>query len=243
VDAVQRTYRNLRYPGSLIRFAVKISETDLFILADRDLTPEATDSVLRCRSRIEEYISLRPEFQTSLSPVEDDPYAPDIVREMMAVSRSAGVGPMAAVAGAIAAHVGRDLERHSMNVIVENGGDIYLNTKEDISVGIGAGQSPFSGKLALRLAASDMPLGVCTSSGTVGHSLSFGAADAICVKSGSAALADAVATAVGNRVRGKEDVRKAIEFGMSVEGVLGVLVVIGDVMAAMGSMELAETAG
>ena len=120
---------------------MKISETDLYVLADSDLRKLALDSAHLFRSQIEEYIRIHPEFRSSLVPLLDDPLATPVVREMIAASGAAGVGPMATVAGAIAEQVGRSLLPHTTNVVVENGGDIYLNTKEDITIGIFAGQS------------------------------------------------------------------------------------------------------
>jgi len=147
---------------------------------------------------------------------------------------------MASVAGAIAEYVGRQLLEKSVNVVVENGGDIYLNIKDDIEVGIFAGGSSLSGRIALKIRADQTPLGICTSSGTVGHSLSFGVADAVCVKSKSAALADAAATAAGNVVRGRKDVRRGLSKAMSIEGVQGALIVIGDTLAVQGDMEIVK---
>jgi hypothetical protein len=190
------------------------------------------------RAQIEEYIRYHPEFQTSLIPLPVDNLAPDIVKDMLEAAKTADVGPMASVAGAIAEHVGNDLLTYSSNVIVENGGDIYLNIKDDISIGIFAGDSPLSGRIALRAFAAETPMGICTSSGTVGHSLSFGIADAVCIKSRSAALADAAATSVGNLIKRKSDVRKGLERAMAIKGVLGVLIVTGDTLAIQGSMEL-----
>ena len=127
-----------------------------------------------------------------------------LVKEMIRVSTLANVGPMAAVAGAMAEFVSKDLLKISKQVIVENGGDIYLATSRERTIGIYAGTSPLSMKLGITISPEDSPLGVCTSSGTVGPSLSFGKADAVCILSKSAALADAAATAVGNVVRGEE---------------------------------------
>jgi len=183
------------------------------------------------RARIEEYIRYHPEFQTSLIPLPIDNLAPEIIKEMLDAAKTAGVGPMASVAGAIAERVGKDLMAYSHNVIVENGGDIFLNIKDDISIGIFAGDSPLSGRIALRVAAAQTPLGICTSSGTVGHSLSFGLADAVCIKSESAALADAAATSVGNLIRKKSDVKKGLDRAMAINGVLGVLIVTGNTPA------------
>ena len=233
-----RTYRSFVTDRIYSRYTVKISETDLYILTDSDLREIAYHSALGCRAQIEEYIRYHPEFQTSLIPLPVDNLAPDIVKDMLEAAKTADVGPMASVAGAIAEHVGNDLLTYSSNVIVENGGDIYLNIKDDISIGIFAGDSPLSGRIALRAFAAETPMGICTSSGTVGHSLSFGIADAVCIKSRSAALADAAATSVGNLIKRKSDVRKGLERAMAIKGVLGVLIVTGDTLAIQGSMEL-----
>ncbi len=127
---------------------------------------------------------------------------------MAAAAQTAGVGPMAAVAGAIAECVGRELLEFSPEVIVENGGDIFLKVSHRRTVGIFAGDSPLTGRIGIQIEARDTPLGVCTSSGTVGHSLSFGRADAVVVLAPAAALADAAATAIGNRVSRKEGHRR-----------------------------------
>ncbi|OPY90253.1 MAG: hypothetical protein A4E73_02579 [Syntrophaceae bacterium PtaU1.Bin231] len=235
---VERTYREISTSRHYSRFSVKVSETDLYILADSDLTALACESVHLYRSQLEEYIRIRPEFGSSLVPLSRDALAPGIVKTMLDASLRSGVGPMASVAGAIAEYVGRRLLEKSANVVVENGGDIFLHVSEDISVGIFAGASALSGRLALKIRADQTPLGICTSSGTVGHSLSFGSADAVCIKSKSAALADAAATATGNVVKEKRDVRKGLSKAMSIEGVLGVLIVIGDILAVQGDMEI-----
>jgi len=237
---IERTYRDFSSPRHYSRFSVKISETDLYILADSDLTALASEAVHRYRSQIEEYIRIRPEFRTSLVPLSGDSLAPDIVREMLDASCRAGVGPMASVAGAVAEFVGRLLLEKSANVVVENGGDIYFNVKDDIAVGIFAGTSSLSGRIALRSVPTQTPLGLCTSSATVGHSLSFGIADAVCIKSKSAALADAAATAAGNAVRSRKDIRKGLSKAMSIAGVLGVLIVSGDTLAVQGDMEIVK---
>lgn len=235
---VRRTYRDFSSSRHLSPFSVKVSETDLYVLADSDLSEFTFETVLQYRTQIEEYIRIHPGFRTSLVPTSDDPMAPEIIKDMIAATRAAGVGPMASVAGAIAEHVGRKLLADSLNVVVENGGDIYLDVRDDMSIGIFAGKSPLSGRIALRITAGESPLGICTSSGTVGHSLSFGNADAVCIKSKSAALADAAATAAGNLIQTKADIQRGLAKAMSIQGVLGVLIVTGDTLAVQGAMEL-----
>jgi ApbE superfamily uncharacterized protein (UPF0280 family) len=199
----KRTYRNLVKTDDLVKFEVMVKETDLLVRAERDFSREARESVLKYRHQLETYVAMKPQFQKSLVPLAEDPYAPGIVREMIQTSQLAHVGPMAAVAGAMAEFVSKDVLKLSREVIVENGGDIYLTTSKKRTIGIYAGDSPLSFKIGIMIAPGETPLGICTSSGTVGHSLSLGNADAVCILSKSAALADAAATAVGNVVKQK----------------------------------------
>jgi len=236
----ERTYRNLVRTDDLVNFEVIVKETDLLVRAERDLSGETRESVLKYRYQLEAYIAARPEFATSLVPVGDDPYAPAMVREMIRVSALARVGPMAAVAGAMAEFVSKDLLKVSKQVIVENGGDIYLATSRERRIGVYAGVSPLSMKLGIIVSPEESPLGVCTSSGTVGPSLSFGRADAVCILSKSASLADAAATAVGNVVREKKDIERGLKIGREVEGVLGSLIILGERMGAWGDIRLAQ---
>jgi len=160
---------------------------------------------------------------------------------MAEAARQAGVGPMAAVAGTIAECVGRELLDFSPEIIVENGGDIYLKILSKRIVGIFAGDSPLTGKIGLEINAGDTPLGICTSSGKVGHSLSYGRSDAVVVLSASTALADAAATAIGNRVNQSADIDAAIEFGRSIDGLKGIIIVVGKSVGAWGDVKLCET--
>jgi ApbE superfamily uncharacterized protein (UPF0280 family) len=146
---------------------------------------------------------------------------------------------MAAVAGAIAEGVGRELLPYSDEVIVENGGDIFLKTSKERFIGVYAGGSKFTKKIAFSILPEETPLGVCTSSGTVGHSLSFGYADAVIVFSPSTSLADAAATAIGNRVRIAEDIPEALEFAQGIKGLKGVAIIKGDNMGLWGQIRLA----
>jgi ApbE superfamily uncharacterized protein (UPF0280 family) len=147
---------------------------------------------------------------------------------------------MAAVAGAMAEWVAKDLLSLSKEVIIENGGDIYLATSKERRIGIYAGDSPLSLKIGIVIRPEENPIGVCTSSGTVGHSLSFGKADAVCILSKSAALADAVATAVGNVVQEKKDIEYGLDMARGIEGVLGVLIIVGEKMGVWGNVTLTQ---
>lgn len=237
----KRTYRHSIKDADLVSFTVSVKETDLFIRACRDMTEEALAAVEECRRPLEAYIQDHPLFLHSLLPVAVTMDAPGIVKEMAQASNLAGVGPMAAVAGAVAEFVGRRLLNHSSEIIVENGGDIFMQIKQKRLIGIYAGMSPFSDKLALEIEPEQTPLGVCTSSGTVGPSLSLGIADAAIVLAPSAALADAAATAVGNCVKGQNDIETALDAGRKIAGISGVVIIIGDMIGAWGNIKLANT--
>jgi len=235
----KRSYRESVTVADLVKFVVREYETDLLILAERDLSDEARSSVRTVRDALTGYIGRHPAFSGALEPLTllGDP--PPVVETMAHAAYAAGVGPMAAVSGAIAERVARDLAAHSDEVIVENGGDVFLIGDTSRTVALGAGKSPFSSKVALQVTPGPDGLAVCTSSGTVGHSLSFGHADAAVVVARDGALADAAATAVGNRVVDADHIERAMRFAMSVPGVMGVVAVVGDKIGALGQIELA----
>lgn len=238
-----RTYRRHHRQDDLVHFTVKVKETDLDIGVRRErfspgLAQLAEKAVLDCRLPLEKYIASDPNFASSLSPYEPLDGAPPIAVEMHTFAKIAGVGPMAAVAGAVAEHVGKILSKHSKDVIVENGGDIYIRTSRIRRIAVFAGPSPLSNRIAIEIGPHQSPLGICTSSGTVGHSISFGKADAAVVLSPSTVLADAVATATGNLVRNLNDLQRAVDFASGIEGVTGVVVIKGDRLVAWGRVKL-----
>jgi ApbE superfamily uncharacterized protein (UPF0280 family) len=233
-----RTYRSLVSNKKLVSFRVAVRETDLFVRADRTLERETRDAVLKQRLPLERYVEEHPGFVHTMVPWPQDELAPPIVKSMIAASQKAAVGPMASVAGAIAEYVGRDLLKLSHNVIVENGGDIFIQTDFPLSAAIFAGKSPLSGKIGIQIDSPGHPVAVCTSSGTLGHSLSLGRADAAVVISESAALADAAATAIGNKVSTKGDIEPAIGVGKGIEGVLGIVVILHDEIGFWGNVNI-----
>ena len=236
----ERLYRARCHSRGLVSFTVRVKETDLWIAADSDLKNKAMESIQRHRRGLENYIVSNPGFLEALTPWPEDDLAPPLVRSMIAAGRAAGAGPMAAVAGAIAHFVGRDLLSLSSRVVVENGGDVFLAADRGMVVAVDAGKSPLTGRLGVELAAEDMPLCLCTSSGTVGHSFSQGRADAAMVASKDGALADATATMLGNRVQGKGDLAAALQWAATVPGVLGALLVLDDKLAAWGQLTLLD---
>ena len=240
---MDRTYRHWINDGDLVSFNVTVKETDLYLRAQKSLKEEALKAILKYRAALEQYIERHRNFLTALEPLPVAEDAPQMVREMAEAAQRAGVGPMAAVAGAIAEGVGRELMKLSPEVIVENGGDIFLAILRRRTVGVYAGGSPFTGGIALQIEPEETPLGICTSSGTVGPSLSFGRADAVIVLSPSAALADAAATAIGNLVKEAGDLPKGIDFAKGIAGVRGVVIIKDDQMGVWGQIRISPLEG
>lgn len=236
----KRVYRNLFRGEDLVFFDVCLFETDLCIGAHKNLYSEAYELVRHYRSILETYIDENPEFITSLKPLKAKPGAPLMITRMCEAAHRAKVGPMAAVAGAIAELVGFELLKFSDEIIVENGGDIFIKTNTIRRVGIYAGKSPLSERIALEIDPVKTPIGICTSSGTVGHSLSYGKADAAIITAGDTFLADAAATALGNAVKSPYDLEAAINMASEIEGVDGALAIIGDKMAIWGDIRLCK---
>ena len=213
--------------GSLQATAITVQETDLHILAEQDVYEAAHDLIVSCRSQIERYAVHHPQFLTSLTPLELDNLAPAIIKSMLKAALAADVGPMAAVAGTIAEFVGRDLLEQGLTteVMVENGGDIFLLRNQQCLSAIYAGESPLSNRIAIRISPEQMPIGICTSSGAIGHSLSFGLADSVTVLASDTALADTVATRLGNELKAVDDMAHTLEVAQKISGLLGVVII------------------
>ncbi|MFH1038098.1 MAG: UPF0280 family protein [PVC group bacterium] len=234
-------YRSLVTADDLVFTRVRIGESDLMIRADREPGRPAREALVRYRREIERYLSEHPGFRESLVPVRAAPDAPDIIRSMARSGFLCGVGPMAAVAGALAFFVGRDLSLLSPEVIVENGGDIYLACRRERNILVYPGEGhPVSRNLGIRIVPGDMPAGVAASSGTRGRSLSWGRAAVAVVVADDPVLADAAATALGNRIYREERsvLAAAGEAIGSIPGVRGSLVVCGGLIAVRGRIEL-----
>jgi ApbE superfamily uncharacterized protein (UPF0280 family) len=234
----ERIYREQMTPADLIQFNITEYESDLQIFAKCNLEADARAEIKKYRGILRKYIAAHPGFLTSLIPIKASPDAHEFIKHMCFAAQLAGVGPMAAVAGAVSQYVGLSLLNKTDEVMLENGGDIYLKTHKQRDILIFAGASPFSNKLALRIPASTDGLGICTSSGTLGHSLSFGKADAVVVVSKDTLIADAAATAIGNVVKTPEDLEQGLTLAKSIRGVQGVVVIIGSKMGAWGEVTL-----
>jgi ApbE superfamily uncharacterized protein (UPF0280 family) len=229
--------------NQLKAFKLAVKETDLFIHSAKELKEIAKELTLRYRGYIESYIDKHPEFKKTLQPWKMNEPAPKIISDMALAGEKAGVGPMASVAGAVAEHIGMGLLKYTDEVIVENGGDLFIKTDNPVTVGIYAGNSPLSLNVGLHVDPKGKRMAVCTSSGSVGHSFSLGKADAVCVVSKSCSLADAAATSIGNHVIHKTDVQNAINFGKTIAGVQGIVLIINDKIGMWGDIKIVALKG
>jgi hypothetical protein len=234
----KRTYRQefCKRCNDLVGFEVCYYESDLFILMQVPLYKEAYNSLVTHHSIIRNYIDIDPKFGNTFWAYSVPTSAPKIIREMSEASVKTGVGPMAAVAGAISEAVGSDLSKYSEDVIIENGGDIFVSTTKPRTIGILAGASKLSGKLAIELPAGKW--GVCTSAGTVGHSVSMGKADACVVVGMPVALADAAATKIGNIIQHEKDIPEGLECAKVIDGVKGVVIIKNSQIGVCGNIKL-----
>ena len=240
-----RVYRQRFRSDRWYGFVAKYKETDVWIGVDkksfRREMPKFSEQFIRVlRDESDAYLKKDPQYRLSLIPHIAQNSAPKILQEMSEVSVRTGVGPMAAVAGAFSSHVAIELKKHFKieEIIVENGGDIYVDIQNDIDVAIFAGESPLSEKIGLRIDAKESPLGICTSSGTVGPSFSFGKADAVMIACKDAALADAYASVFANKIQTSEDINPVLQQIEYEKDILSALIVKNEKLGIIGQFEM-----
>lgn len=218
----------------MIRERFRFRQTFATILADEPAHVEAAKAgILAARQELEAYIARDPFFAATF-----DPYVPDaddlIITRMADATRKAGVGPMAAVAGAIAwAGIEAMQEAGASFGVIDNGGDIALISDRPVRVGVHAGEAALSDRIAFVIPPQEGVYGVCTSSASVGPSISFGTADAVTIFSPNPALADAWATAVCNAIRPDD---RAVLDTVDPDEVDGIFAIMGDATVRWGML-------
>jgi len=240
-----RTYRQRFDNDRWQSFVVKYKETDVWIGVDKksfhsEMSGFTMKNIRTLRDAMDIYLHQDPSYALSLTPCDAQSFAPAMAKRMSEISHKVGVGPMATVAGAFATHIAQALkDRFAIEeIIVENGGDIYADIKNDMDVCIFAGDSPLSEKIGLHIEATASPLGICTSSGTVGPSFSFGKADAVMIVCKDALLADGYATAIANRIQSTDDISPVLNLIASHKDILSALLVKDDKMGIIGQFDL-----
>ncbi len=241
----ERSYRS-RFSGDERRwFCVKFLESDLWIGVDSgsysaSMEPDTYAMLVDLRRTMDAYLLMDPQYKQALTPYDAGIEAPTILKEMSRVSHKTGIGPMSAVAGAVALHVA-DFIKNKFSVkevIVENGGDIYADATTNMDISVFAGQSPLSERVGLHIPATAFPCGICTSSGTVGPSLSLGRADAMMIICKDVLLADSYATAFANRIQSTNDLQPVINRIQNTSEILGALAIKSDQLAVCGQFEI-----
>ena len=220
----ERHYRSFTYREAVFRICCEAFDV-------------VTEEIVRQRHLLEAYIQTHAEFQTSFKPLALHPDAPQVAQRMALAADRIGVGPMAAVAGAMAQCAGQaGLEAGASEAIIENGGDIFVQTPRPVTIGLFPGAGQLAHQLAFSLQGKDTPLAICSSSGHMGHSHSLGKCDLATVVAKNAALADAAATHAANRVRTIEDVNPTLEYMAAIEGIDGILIVKQDRVGMAGHL-------
>ncbi len=240
-----RYYRRLCSPeGKEKGFQVILEETDLWITAEKDLSSEILDYIQVLRSEIKSFSGMHPQFMNSLSPVSVPINSPEIISRMAEAGEALQTGPMAAVAGGIAHMVAQEFVDVSPNLLVENGGDTYLYSTRERTVGI-LGDPQQGVCLGIRLSAEQFPCALCSSSATIGHSLSLGEGDLALVLAKDGFIADAAATALANLLQGRKGLKKMLSQGEKLrnKGVRGILGQKGEEIGAWGELELVNLPG
>ncbi len=227
-----RFYRGIMGADRFKSFAVTFKETDLWIGVDpkhycTGMKNYTQDLLKGLRASLEGYIRREPDFFYSLTPYKVSKRAPNIVTTMARAASKAKVGPMAAVAGVFSQWIGQSLERAYglREIIVENGGDIYINTRKSATFSVYAGKCGLPDQIMFEVPSYLFPVGVCTSSGTLGHSFSFGIADAVTVICKDVGLADAYATYFCNAVQPGKDIMDVLELSSQYEDVIAIVII------------------
>ncbi|MCM8756614.1 MAG: UPF0280 family protein [Candidatus Omnitrophica bacterium] len=233
--------RFYRYYCSKKEYNLDISykESDLYIVSDKPLEKNFTLKILvKYYNQIKDYIKKNPHFLTSLSPLPIDEQALPIVKDMLLAGKISAVGPFASVAGAIAFYVGKELLNYCNQIIIENGGDVFLKIDTDIIMGVYLGDNFNPKNLTIKVSKRNSPFGICSSSAKIGHSLNFGCVDLLTVISKDVIVADALATAYSNEIKKEKDVKNILNQARQNPYVDGIIVAFRGKLFLWGDIEL-----
>ncbi|MBY9008376.1 MAG: UPF0280 family protein [Candidatus Lokiarchaeota archaeon] len=209
-------------------------ESDVTIISESQIAiREARKSLVDNRKILEKYLKKNNKFLTSFSPIKITTEF-EIINLMSIASVLCEVGPMAAVAGAFA-----DIMLKRMKIedipeyipakiaLVENGGEIAVDSEKDMKIALFAGYNELNLNIGFLIEKRNCPLGIGTSSATIGHAISLGQADAVTIFAKDATLADAAATRVANLVKGvdiEKSIKNALDAAEDIEGVYGAFI-------------------
>lgn len=219
-----------------VRERFVVGETCMDVLLDEACVGPVPDLICEARRIVEDKIGRSPEFGSSLSPLKADGSDHSLIGRMCRAAEMAGVGPMASVAGAVASYVIEGLIARGCDyAVIDNGGDLAIFSDEEVTVGLYTGRYSTS-RFGLRIPRTDGIMGICSSSGVVGPSLSFGRSDIATVISGDPVLSDACATRLGNEIAEEGDLAPAAESVCGIRGVRGCLAAVGESVCTCGDV-------
>lgn len=232
-------YRNKISAEGRYSFRLDYKYSGLYIMCDRDISSGLKEPVLNFYRDIETAIVGETNFEKSLVPLKAGKDSPRTIKEMCSAGEVFSVGPMASIAGALCDHLAKSLTDRCSFLMIENGGDVYIKSNGPLEVGIFTKNAYFKDKLTLLIEAEQTPCGICSSSGSFGHSLSLGKSDLVTVLSRTATIADAAATAIANTINSEEDIDKAIARFKEYREVEGLIIIRNKRIGLWGKLQLA----
>lgn len=230
-------------------FVHRYRETDIWVAFNADKSSDlenirsfTADKCRSLRTMFEDYFKTDPDYELSMQPYHVSDDVPVLIKELSDLSFNTGVGPMAGIAGLFSREVGISLkdEFKLKDIIVENGGDNYIDVTETLTVSLFAGKHPLSGKVILKIEPHQCPLGLCSSSGKFGHSKSLGEADLVSVACKNALLADQYATAYANRILSVDDIGTVLDSTSNIEEIMHISVFKDGAFGIRGSLNVSD---
>jgi len=229
---LDKFYRNFINLEDFYKIEINYKFTDILILSDKKLDePKILKEIKKIYEKIEYYSIKRPLFLSSLFPISPDN---SYFKEIFIYSNKTKIGPLAGIAGFFAKKISEFIikEYSPKNLIIENGGDIFLKKEEESKILIYAGNSPLSMKIGIKLPKGEY--GIATSSKTVGHSISFGNADAITVITKDPLISDFYATYFGNMIKTDEDYKKVFKISKKLKEIKGLVIIFKNKIGIYG---------
>ena len=232
-----RSYRRLF--EDKFNYTVTYKAADIYFCSSRPLEKDKLkERLFAYYTQIEEYIAAHPLFLSSLSPLDFDDNAPAIIKTMLSAGKKAGIGPFSAVAGAVALYIGKELFKPKEELVIENGGDVFLATANPKRVLLQLGRASKIKQVEIVIPPRKENFGMGSSSAKIGHSLNFGSADLVTVIAKNSAYADSFATAFSNQIKNKKDLEEISAFARREEDIYGFVAVLGNSVACWGDIEI-----
>ncbi len=234
-----QAYRKAVTVQGYFKWLVNYRHSDILISCDKeDITDKIRSPLKEVYSELDNFIKQNPVFLKSLSPIAPESFYPETISKMCRISVKFNVGPMAAVAGAVNDFLAKNLLKHCSSLIIENGGDLFVKSARDVTVNLYLKNSYFKNSISIKVKGEYTPCGICSSSGTFGHSYSMGRCDLATVIASSSLAADAAATSAANSVKNQDDIQPAIDYFRAFDDISGILLIKDKKIGMWGRFQL-----